>query len=490
MEEENAIVEVAGGLRFVVPDSIGLITSYVLREQERWFEDEWEFVPTLLEAGEKVIDIGANYGAYTLPMARAIGGRGRLWAFEPTSITARYLAKSIELNGLTNVSLVEAALSDHAGTATLALNENSELNSLTVVGSLGAQKVTLKTLDQCRAEFDWEEVAFIKMDAEGEEANILRGGAAFLSAESPLVMFELKHGQTVNLPLIQAFAELDYRPYRLVPGLKLLVPFGTGEEPDPYQLNLFCCKEDRAARLGEVGLLVSDTGRAKAVPGTGVAIEETEWPSLPFVKRLENVIGTSRRAGSHPDMQEHVRAIEFFYDAQRPETSPSHRYAALLRAFDTLQTLCSRGEHTARLSTFARVALALGRRGVAVVAISQALMAIQRTRAVTLDEPFLPACPRFDQVEPARRVAQWLIAALLEQYEILSAYSSYYSGPRSLPNLEQMQALGFQGAEMERRRQLVRIRMGEQAGPEPSPLLAGRTSSNRNPGYWSPGPRP
>jgi FkbM family methyltransferase len=487
MDDET--VEIAGDLRIAVPDSVELITSYVLREQERWFEDEWGFVPTLLEAGANVVDIGANYGAYTLPMARAIGGGGRLWAFEPTSTTAQHLAKSIELNGLTNVSLVEAALSDHTGTGTLALHKNSELNSLTSVGPLGGQKVTLKTLDQCRAELGWEEIAFVKMDAEGEEANILRGGRVFLSAESPLVMFELKHGQAVNLPLIDAFAQFECRPYRLVPGLQLLVPFEVGEDPDPYQLNLFCCKGDRAAKLAAAGFLVSCTDSTEEVPVPGVPIEKTKWISLPFAQRLEGVIGASRRARSEPDTQEHIRAIELFYGAHRPEAPPSHRYAALHRAFSTLQALCSGGEHMARLSTFARVAWSLGRRGVAVEAISKALMVIQRTQAVTLDEPFLPACPRFDDMDPAGRVAEWLVTSLLEQLEVLRAFSSYYTGPHSLANLEQLKALGFQHAEMERRRQLVRMRMGEQQAPEPSPVLATKSPSNLNPEYWNQGDR-
>jgi hypothetical protein len=45
----------------------------VLLEQEDWFEKEIAFVRRLLRSGMRAVDIGANYGTYTLAMARAVG---------------------------------------------------------------------------------------------------------------------------------------------------------------------------------------------------------------------------------------------------------------------------------------------------------------------------------------------------------------------------------------------------------------------------------
>lgn len=73
------------GVRIVVPDSLNLITPYVLLEQQDWFEDEIKFLRGMLKPGQKVIDIGANYGVYTLSMAHAVGATGCVWAFEPAS---------------------------------------------------------------------------------------------------------------------------------------------------------------------------------------------------------------------------------------------------------------------------------------------------------------------------------------------------------------------------------------------------------------------
>lgn len=88
-------LELFDGVRIVVPDSLDRITPYVVLEQQDWFEDEIKFVRRLLKPGQKAIDIGANYGVYTLSMAKAVGPTGRVWAFEPASRTARLLAEGI-----------------------------------------------------------------------------------------------------------------------------------------------------------------------------------------------------------------------------------------------------------------------------------------------------------------------------------------------------------------------------------------------------------
>ena len=48
------------GVRVVVPDSLELITPYVLREQGDWFEDEIRFVRRAVEPGATALDIGCT----------------------------------------------------------------------------------------------------------------------------------------------------------------------------------------------------------------------------------------------------------------------------------------------------------------------------------------------------------------------------------------------------------------------------------------------
>ncbi len=126
----TARLKMVDGVQIVVPDSLDLITCYVLREQQDWFEDEIKFLRGLLRPGQQVIDIGANFGVYALSMARTVGPTGRVWAFEPASSTAGLLAQSIAANEFGHVVLEQCALSSASGTLRLSLNENSELNAL------------------------------------------------------------------------------------------------------------------------------------------------------------------------------------------------------------------------------------------------------------------------------------------------------------------------------------------------------------------------
>src|ERR1700730_9946198 len=68
-----------------VPASLQSITAYVLLEQECWFEKEMDFLRRWLRPGMTVIDIGANLGVYSLPMARLVGKTGHVFAYEPGS---------------------------------------------------------------------------------------------------------------------------------------------------------------------------------------------------------------------------------------------------------------------------------------------------------------------------------------------------------------------------------------------------------------------
>jgi len=78
----------------------------------------------------QVFDIGANYGVYTLPMAKSLVSRGALWAFKPSSKTAAYLNGSLAENGFDNFELIQAALSNIAGTACLTSSPMEQTSSV------------------------------------------------------------------------------------------------------------------------------------------------------------------------------------------------------------------------------------------------------------------------------------------------------------------------------------------------------------------------
>jgi FkbM family methyltransferase len=454
------------GARIVVPDSLSLITPYVLREQGDWFEDEIKFVRRLLKPGQKAIDIGANYGVFTLSMAQAVGAAGRVWAFEPASSTASLLGESISVNGFAHVVLERSALSNACGSARLSLNENSELNAI-VPGntpSSASETVPVVTLDECMDRHGWRDIEFVKIDAEGQEANILKGGKRFFAELSPLVQYEIRAGSDVHMELVQEFAALGYDSYRLVPGLDFLVPIDTASTPDAYLLNLFCCKRDCAERLSAKGFLSArGAGVLTPEPKRFEAKERSAYgwrrtiARLPYGARLASRWEQADPAGDRAEVEE---ALAFYARSQDAGLSPPERFGALEASFHLLRTVCERQPSGLRRASLARVARDYGARLLAVSALQQLSNDLLKHHQADMSEPFLAPGKRFDSVIPGEPMVNWVLAAVLEEYERLASFSSFYTGVSARKRLELVCNLGFASAEMERRLRLLQERFG------------------------------
>lgn len=462
---------ITDGVQVVVPNSLDLLTPYVLIEQQDWFEDEIKFLRRLLQPGQKVIDIGANYGVYTLSMAKTVGPAGQVWAFEPASSTARLLAAGIAINQFSQVTLDHRALSRASGTAQLSLHQQSEFNSLVhSPTSTGAtETVELATLDQCLEHYGWRDITFLKIDAEGEEANILEGGTRFFAALSPLVQYEVNDAATLHLELVQTFARLGYDSYRLVPGLDLLIPFDGESEPDGYLLNLFCCKKDRAEKLAASGYLFnprsglpdsngknSEGGAASARAGQAYT-----WPhtlaKLPYGTHLASVWAKTMTNGSAPELEQ---ALTHFAISRDVTLTPRERFIALEASLGLLKELTNKQASHLRLATLARVAREFGERGLAVNALQFLLNdSMSHPDTAYLNEPFLAPAARFDTLAPGNEINDWLLTAVLEAFEQLGSFSSFHSKTTAQGRLETILARGFGSADMQRRLDLLLERL-------------------------------
>ena len=457
------------GTEIVVPDSVNLITPYVLLEQRDWFEDEIKFLRRLLQPGQKVIDIGANYGVYTLSMATTVGSSGHVWAFEPASNTASILAASITANGFAQVTLEQSALSSSCGAAQLTLSAHSELNALVHDPNSHAatETVALTTLDTAMARYDWRDIEFVKIDAEGEESNILKGGARFFSEFSPLIQYEIKAGTILNLALVEEFAALGYQSFSLLPGFDLLIPFDRASAHDAYLLNLFCCKPDRLEMLADKGLLLRSITHQLPTDISELtqyfdadSRQQYRWRStlakLPYGAQLSAAWNDSTE---QIDRNELEIALALYSLSGDVSASPLERFAALQRSFVLLENLCKRDASRLRLATLARVARDFGARNLAVKALGKLVMMIAAGERVDTSEPFLPPEARFDNIPPNQTIETWVESSVLEAGERLRSFSSFYTGESSRKILQRIKTLGFGSAEMDRRLRLLELRL-------------------------------
>ena len=167
----------------------------------------------IIKPGDICWDIGANIGFYTCLLAAQVGNNGMVVAFEPASRTYGYLKENISLNQFTNVTVVNKGLGDtqeqrHLYYSEAVLAEGTA--SLKYVnGRAASERVTLDTIDNLFRELSAPN--FVKIDVEGYQLEVLKGGEYYLKTHAPLLIAELKDVGETNR---DAFTEIeDYVTY-------------------------------------------------------------------------------------------------------------------------------------------------------------------------------------------------------------------------------------------------------------------------------------
>ena len=173
--------------------------------------DKQQQVRELVAPGMKVFDIGANAGFYTLAFARLVGQTGHVWAFEPYPENVQNLRRHIVLNGLSNVTVVQAAVSESSGVSGFAPTESNAMGRLSEGGNYLVPTVALD--DICAALCSGYP-NLIKLDVEGAEGRVLRGAKETLSRGRPIVFLAL-HGRDQARECLQILRGHDYGIYYL-----------------------------------------------------------------------------------------------------------------------------------------------------------------------------------------------------------------------------------------------------------------------------------
>lgn len=479
----KVLISVTDGTKLWVPHLLDILTPYVLLEQGDWFEDEIEFVRGLLRPGEHVVDIGANYGCYTLAMSKSVGPGGKVWAYEPASLTAHFLNKSIAENEASNVEVFREAVSDQVGSIEFHVSMAPELSGLGQrEDSFLKEEVKVTTLDSCAEQFGWDEIAFIKIDAEGHESQVLSGARSLLETTSPLVMYEVSHMERMNRGLIAEFAELGYQSYRLIPGLGALAPIDDAILNDMSILNLFCCKPDRAANLAARNLL---TDASAPLPG----LPDDAWSGYLETKvycdAQRDLISNVDSTGG-ADWPAHRDAIGYYGLSKSEKLSPAERYACLLKCMTILNPITRPDELAAiaRVSLLARVASDLGQRHAAASLLLSAVGWLKSGAGVTIAEPMVPAAERFDNIDPAGQLGAWVSATIIEHCLSVADRSSLQSAPSKLEYYDILRTNPFASCESTRRRVLFRNRLGLPPDTQSGDLIYNLAADNLNTEFW------
>ena len=157
---------------------------------------ETEFAIGQARPGTVAIDVGANVGMFTVPLALAVGPSGRVLTIEPSPENVARLESNLELNSLENVVVEAIAVGDKAGQLVLQLASDPGFHSTAEISESRSVDeeliVRAETLDQVWLRAHAPAVSFIKIDTEGSEDAVLRGAEQILRACRPALLVEAK----------------------------------------------------------------------------------------------------------------------------------------------------------------------------------------------------------------------------------------------------------------------------------------------------------
>ena len=210
------------------------------------YEDEInKLIRISLKNGEHALDIGGNIGLQSIRMAQCVGDAGKVFAFEPIIYLQEKFIKNISLNKLSNVTLFPFALADEESEADFSVDKTSwnqgtfSLNDKNKQGD--KQRVVIKIADNIPEIQSLSSLAFIKIDVEGFEYQVIQGLKQTLKKHQPRIIFEydanywIKTGQSITA-CYSFLQSLNYIIYQVTPvGCELIT-----NVKDIEGGNLFC----------------------------------------------------------------------------------------------------------------------------------------------------------------------------------------------------------------------------------------------------------
>jgi FkbM family methyltransferase len=156
------------------------------------------WLSSVLTSGMTFIDIGANEGLFSLLAGRCVAPGGRVVAVEPSSREVQRLIRNLQLNPGLPVTVRQVALGSHEGEAILKVADESHSGHNTLgefpyagVSCVRTERIPLMTLDSLIAREQLDRVDVLKVDVEGGELGVLRGGRKTLEQFRPKILFEL-----------------------------------------------------------------------------------------------------------------------------------------------------------------------------------------------------------------------------------------------------------------------------------------------------------
>ncbi len=202
-----------------------MVIRELVRRELAGGEPELRRVGQLLDRGRLFVDVGANRGIYSY-VARRQGSQ--VVAIEANPDLADFVRRWSK----GTVHVLDVALSDRVGPGTLRtpigdFGAQDGLSSLelddSVYGEVQARQVLLARLD----DLELHDCGFVKVDVEGHELAVLRGGMETLARDRPLIQVEVeeRHHPGSLIDFSELADSIGYRGFYVHHGMRPVSEF-------------------------------------------------------------------------------------------------------------------------------------------------------------------------------------------------------------------------------------------------------------------------
>ncbi|MCU0549632.1 MAG: FkbM family methyltransferase [Leptolyngbya sp. Prado105] len=175
--------------------------KYTITSDDQYLKKK-RFEPSMIklfraiaENSEVILDIGANIGCTALLFGELAQ---RVYAFEPSPTTFKFLEKNVLNSGLKNITLQNLGLGAEPSESTLTFSPSNRAggfvsNQTQIETGHVIEKIVIRPLDDLVQQLNLSIVDFIKIDVEGFEGQVLKGAKQTLATYRPIVVLELNH---------------------------------------------------------------------------------------------------------------------------------------------------------------------------------------------------------------------------------------------------------------------------------------------------------
>ncbi|PCJ18732.1 MAG: hypothetical protein COB02_09860 [Candidatus Cloacimonadota bacterium] len=422
--QKNLSINLSDGFSITVPNDITEISTFTYLEQETWFENDKNILNDILPDNFKAVDIGANYGFYSLFMANLDKGNSKIFSIEPCLNTMTCFKQSIKENNFNNITPLQIGLSDTKSEAFLSIQESSELNEVVYETQLQGQfeKIQLDSLDNLYKQYDLKGCHFIKLDAEGHEEKVLKGAKIFFENESPIVMFEIRHGADYNFKLIDLFKSLNYQIFELDYLLNKLKKFNQ-EKIDPLLLNVFAVPKGLISQLKSDNLVIDFIDFQK--------LDSNYLNDFFLKKKSYQLLGFNTNIMEHTKvtLPKYWNALNMFIASQNSEINHNFRHLYLKQSYEDLKSIASESPSIAPTLSLIRVAIEYRDINLALELSQYFLKQIEDKQILNVESIFLSLDKQYENLTEIN--AKWLEEQLVYIQETHSGYSSIFEGDAS-----------------------------------------------------------